>query len=69
MAKNTIEIFGKRFGVVEDAANPSCSCCALQGFCNKLNELVETSGADWNHPTICSTMNGKSRHFVYLPNS
>ena len=69
MAKKTIEIFGKRFGVVEDTAGQSCNCCALQDFCNKANELIELSGVDWGYPTICSTKNGKGRHFVYLPNS
>lgn len=69
MVKKTIEIFGKRFGIVEDAACGSCNCCALQDFCNKVNELIGMSGTDWNFPTICSTRQGHGRHFVYLPNS
>lgn len=67
--KNTIEIFGKRFGVVEDTVGSSCNMCALQDFCDKVNELIEASGSDWGYPTICRTKSGKERHFVYLPNS
>ncbi len=40
MAVKTIEIFGKRLGVVEDTAGSSCNDCALQDFCNKVNELI-----------------------------
>ena len=69
MAKKTVEIFGKRFGVVEDTIGSSCNCCALQDFCDKVNELVLFSGIDWNYPTICSTKSGRAVHFVYLPNS
>ena len=69
MAKKTIEIFGKRLGVVEDTAGSSCNCCALQDFCNEVNELIGLSGKEWNYPTICSTKNSSNRHFVYLPNS
>lgn len=68
MAK-TIEIFGKKFGVVEGDTNSSCECCALHDFCNKVNDLIDASGQDWNYPTICSTKNGRDRYFVYLPNS
>lgn len=69
MAIKTIEIFGKRLGVVEDTAGSSCNDCALQDFCNKVNELIEMTGSDWGHPTICQTKNGRGRHFIYLPNS
>ena len=68
MAK-TIEIFGKRFAVVEDTIDSSCYDCALQDFCDKVNELIETTGTDWGYPTICQTKSGQGRHFVYLPNS
>lgn len=68
MAK-TIEIFGKRFGIVEDSVGSSCNMCALQDFCNKVNELIEIAGTDWGYPTICQTKSGRDRHFVYLPNS
>lgn len=69
MSSKTIEIFGKRFGIVEDAPGDSCGDCALQEFCEKVNELITITDPDWAYPTVCSTKNGKQRHFVYLPNS
>jgi hypothetical protein len=69
MAKKTIEIFGRRFGVVEDTVGSSCNMCALQDFCDKVNEMILQTGTDWGYPTICQSKSGHDRHFVFLPNS
>lgn len=69
MKTKTIEIFGKRFGVVEDTVGSSCNMCALQDFCDKVNEMILQAGTDWGYPTICQPKSGPDRHFVFLPNS
>lgn len=69
MKTMTIEIFGKRFGVVEDTSDDPCNDCALQEFCDKVNEMIQQTGTDWGYPTICQPKSGPDRHFVFLPNS
>lgn len=69
MATKTIEIFGKRFGVVPDTSDDPCNCCAMQDFCDKVNEMIEQTGTDWGYPTICQVASGRDHHFVYLPNN
>ena len=64
MKQQIIEIFGKRLRIVKGDGLHDCEYCALNDFCNQVNEMAEDH-TNWNYPTVCQDAKQKEhRYFV-----